>query len=103
MTTTPPPDDSDRRVVSFRRGSLFARRPVPPSPVDDLDKYERKPEEPDDYRHRMLMNGAALVVVVLLVAAGIWIADTLALMRKNQDCVLAGRRNCIPEVPIPQR
>jgi hypothetical protein len=51
----------------------------------------------------MTMNGLALLVVVLLIAAGVWIADTLALMRKNQDCVLAGRRNCIPEVPIQAR
>lgn len=102
--TTPAPDEPERRVLKFRRGNLFAPSPSPPpSPVADLDKYERSADEGDDYRHRMTMNGLALLVVVLLIAAGIWIADTLALMRKNQDCVLAGRRNCIPEVPIQAR
>jgi hypothetical protein len=89
--------EPNRRVLPFRpRGSLFAR-PVPrPSPVEDLGKYERGPDEPDDYRHRMLMNGLAFGVTVLLVMAGIWIADVMAQMRKNQDCVLMGRPGCTP-------
>jgi hypothetical protein len=62
---------------------------------DDLSKYEHG-DEPDDYRHRMLMNGAAALVVALLIGAGLWIADTMATMRKNQDCVLSGRRGCTP-------
>ena len=100
--TTSGPDDPDRRVLKFRRGSPFTR-PTPPAPANDLDKYERRPDEPDDYRHRMMMNGAAALFVVLLIVAGVWIADTLALMRKNQDCVLSGRRSCIPEVPVQPR
>ena len=42
------------------------------------------------------MNGAALLVVLLLTVVGIWIANTMAEMRKNQDCVLSGRRDCTP-------
>ncbi len=72
----------------------------PPSPVDDLGKFERA-GEPDDFRHRMKMNGLALAVTVVLVLAGIWIADTMAQMRKNQDCVLTGRPGCTPvNVPV---
>jgi hypothetical protein len=52
----------------------------------------------------MRMNAAAIIVLALLVAAGVWIANTMAEMQKNQDCVLQGRRNCAPiEVPSLDR
>ena len=84
--------DSDRRVVNFHRG-----RPAqpPPAPVEDLAKYERA-ERPDDYRHRMIVNVVAFLFVVGLIGAGLWLADTMARMRKDQDCVLSGRRGCTP-------
>jgi len=82
------------RVVSFRRRSGRAGISSP-SPVQDLAKYERS-EDPDDYRHRMLMNGAALLVVLVLMGIGLWLAETMANMRKNKDCVLSGRRGCTP-------
>ena len=86
--------DSDHRVVSFRRGGA---RPRPPAtaPVEDLTKYERD-EGSDDYGHRMIVNIAAFIFVVALIGAGVWLADTMASMRKNQDCVLSGRRGCSP-------
>ena len=100
---------SENRVVDFRDAA--ARRAeaerlkheAAASPVADLKKFQHVPE-PDDYRHRMITNVAALVFVVLLVIGGVWIADTLATMRKNQDCVLSGRRGCTPvDVPISPR
>ena len=96
-----PPGESERRVLPFRRrGSLFAVNRPRPSPVQDLDKFER-PEGEDDYRHRMIMNMMAAAVVILLIAAGIWIANSIAMLRKNQDCVLSGKRNCNPPVEVP--
>jgi|SRR5687768_6487860 hypothetical protein len=97
--------ESDRRVLPFRpRGSLFARPTSRPSPVEDLGKYERAPEEPGEYRHRMRMNALAFCVTILLVMTGIWIADVMAQMRKNQDCVLMGRPGCTPvQAPPLQR
>src|SRR5262245_35128458 len=72
------------------RGPVTDRPPTRPvSLIKDIGRYERVGEE-DDYRHRMLMNGLALAVCVFLVAAGIWLANTMAEMRKNQDCVLSG-------------
>jgi hypothetical protein len=72
--------------------------------VPDLEKYERTPEEPDDFRHRMLMNGLGLAVTVALIVAGLWIADVMAHMRKDQDCVLTGRLGCTPiDVPVQAR
>jgi hypothetical protein len=44
----------------------------------------------------MIVNVAAFAVVAALIGAGLWLADTMATMRKNQDCVLSGRRGCTP-------
>ena len=90
--------------MPFRpRGSQFVRS-VPPPVVPNLEKYERAPEEPDDFRHRMLMNGLGLAVTIVLIVAGLWIADVMAHMRKDQDCVLTGRKGCTPiDVPAPVR
>ena len=63
-------------------------------PPADLSRFERDREEPDDFRHRMLANVAALAFTVALTAIGIWLAMSIADLRKNQDCVLMGRRDC---------
>jgi hypothetical protein len=86
--------ESERRVVSFRRDKVHGR-PPDPTPVESLAKYERS-EDSDDYRHRMMVNVAVFVFVIGLIGAALWLADTMAAMRKNQDCVLSGRRGCTP-------
>jgi hypothetical protein len=100
------------RAVEEEKGRVIKLRPylpLPPSaasprsPVDDLGKYERGGET-DDERHRMLTNLAAAGFTGLLIMAGLWIATTMADLRKNQDCVLSGRRNCADLLlPGPQR
>jgi hypothetical protein len=91
---SPSSAENGSRVVNFRRNNV--RTPPPPSaPVEDLAKYERD-ESSDDYRHRMIVNVTVFIFVVGLIGAGIWLADTMAAMRKNQDCVLSGRRGCTP-------
>lgn len=73
-----------------------------PPPIADVENYVRPRE--DDYPHRMKTNLAAFLVLALLVVCGWWLADAIAQMRKNQDCVLSGRRNCNPiEVPASRR
>ena len=99
------PSARDHRVVPFRprrpaasagRGWRWPRATQhPPPPVEGLAKYEGGRSE-DDYRHRMMVNLAALVFTVLLAGAGVWLTIQIADMRKNQDCVLSGRRNCAP-------
>ncbi len=89
---SPSPQDAGR-VVKFPRGAAAARPASPPPPVADLGKFERGAET-DDYRHRMWVNAAALVFVVALIGAGLWLADSMARMLRNQNCVLAGHRNC---------
>ncbi|MEH2527208.1 MULTISPECIES: hypothetical protein [unclassified Bradyrhizobium] len=65
-----------------------------PPAANDLSRYERPRDEGDDFRHRMLANIAALAFTVALTAIGIWLAVSIADLRKTQDCVLMGRRDC---------
>lgn len=96
------------RVIRFRprgaspsgwRWPLQRSRPDE-TPVTDLTKYESAKGE-DDYRHRMTMNALALVAVTILVVVGVWLAISIADMRKAQDCYLQGGRNC-NQLVIPQ-
>lgn len=100
--TGPDSSEHEGQILPFRRrGSLLVHNAPRPPLVPDLSKFEETREEPDDFKHRMLMNALGLVVIVLLIAGGIWIADVMAKMRKDQDCALIGRRNCAPiDVPV---
>jgi len=106
MTPDDPQHGPDRgRILPFQRRGQRPAAPGPsgnqPPPVEDVGKYARGGADDDDYRHRMKANAAALIVVVVLIICGIWIADTIAQMRKNQDCVLSGRRGCTPVQVTP--
>jgi hypothetical protein len=69
--------------------------------ANDLSRYERPREEPDDFRHRMLANIAAFAFTVALTAIGIWLAMSIADLRKTQDCVLMGRHDCARISVVP--
>jgi len=94
--------DDEHVVLKFRpRTSAHppGRRedPAPAHPLpaaNALSRYERPREEPDDFRHRMLANVAALAFTIALTAIGIWLAMSIADLRRTQDCVLMGRRDC---------
>jgi hypothetical protein len=102
---TPLKNEEKGRVLPFRPRATrswndkLRLRDQPRSPVADLSKYSRGPEA-DDYRHRMMMNLFAFLVLSLIVYCGVWIADNMAQRAKDQDCVLIGRTNCTP-VPVP--
>jgi len=69
------------------------------APVEGVEKYASA-GEPDNYRQRMINNGLGFLACVALVVIGIWIANTMAEMRRKQDCVLSGRRDCA-SIPAP--
>jgi hypothetical protein len=96
------PDEERGRVLPFvsRRAAGGSRNSRRDLPVEDVGKYASDGEE-DDFRHRMKTNAVAFLVVVLLVVCGYWLADTMAQMRKDQDCVLSGRRGCTPVTVAP--
>jgi hypothetical protein len=86
----------------------FQRRRQPPSLVssaspparqnadDDFARYEQEREERIDDRQRMRMNMIAAAIVVVLIGTGVWIADTISVTGKLEDCALQGRTNCAP-------
>ena len=105
-TQRPITSDDEHRVLKFRPRTLAhppGRRGAPANQApaqdtrqepDDLSRYEQDRSEPDDFRHRMLANVAAFAFTVALTAIGIWLAMSIADLRKTQDCVLMGRRDC---------
>jgi hypothetical protein len=110
----PSPTRETAQVLKFERRPGPGRPPLPrlrpvapeqpgAEPIDDFAQFEAD-EGPIDYRHRMLMNVIAVAVVTVLVGVGVWLADTIAAMERDQDCVLQGRQNCAPIiVPAPRR
>lgn len=46
--------------------------------------------EPDNRRGAV----AGLIIAVVLLAIGIWLAHDLTAASKMQDCVMSGRTNC---------
>jgi len=95
------PDDEMGRVLPFRQSARPPRAKPDEPPVEGLDKFAQG-GEPDDYRQRMINNGLALAALLILGGIGVWLATSIAELRKNQDCVLSGRRDCAPMV-VPQR
>ena len=99
-TQQPIASEEEHRVLKFQPRTL-AHPPGRPGDQEhprqepnDLARYERDRNEPDDFRHRMLANVAAFAFTVALTAIGIWLAMSIADLRKTQDCVLMGRRDC---------
>jgi hypothetical protein len=106
-TQRPIATEEEHRVLQFRPrhsahpptfGGNMNAQPRPQhnslEPLD-LSRYERPREEPDDFRPRMLANIAAFAFTVALTAIGIWLAMSIADLRRTQDCVLMGRRDCV--------
>jgi hypothetical protein len=107
MTPQEPLRSEERgRVLPFRPRAGRSRndkllRQQARSPVPDLSRFYRRPED-EDYGHRMLMNALAFAVLLVMIFFGVWIADNMTQRAKDQDCVLLGRTNCAP-IPVPPR
>ena len=96
------PDDGEHRVLKFvPRNSAALRDTADHAAAEDLSRYEQPRDEADDFRHRMIANAAAFALTALLVGIGIWLAIGIADLRKTQDCVLMGRRDCARIAPPP--
>ena len=76
-----------RKAWCCRSGGARSRaRKATGAPVEGLEKYAET-SEPDDYRQRMINNVLAFVFCILLVAAGVWLAD-----RDRRDAQESGLR-----------
>jgi hypothetical protein len=96
----PTKDEAKGRVLPVRpRASHWNAKPrlrdQSRSPVRDLSKYSREPEE-DDYSHRMFMNLLAFPVLSFIVGRGIWLADNISESNKDRDCGRISPTNCVP-------
>lgn len=60
------------------------------------------PDPGGDERDRRAANIFLLVAAVVIVGAGIWLAEAMVAARKADDCIAAGRRNCTP-IEVPPR
>ncbi|MGB6510249.1 MAG: hypothetical protein WBF07_19230 [Xanthobacteraceae bacterium] len=102
------------QVLAFRRPGQSPLSVPPPQPADnsaeasgddpsdDFTQYEQDQDEIVDYRQRALMNVIALAVLAILVSTGVWLADTITDMERDQYCMMQGRVNCAPiELPPP--
>jgi hypothetical protein len=104
LRAAPAPEEETGRVVPLR--PRLRRRAAPEGlsgrpAIEDIGKYEHGGRE-DDYRHRMLMNVLGFLTCVVLVAAGLWIANAIAELRSHQDCVFSGRHDCA-HIDVPSR
>jgi hypothetical protein len=57
------------------------------------DKPPETPEDGDNSR----TNLAAIVIVVLLLAFGVWLVNRLTAANDTLNCVASGRTNCAPQ------
>ena len=101
MSQQPTKDEESDRILPFQpRGSRSWNAKVRlqnrwRSPVRDLSKYSRGPEE-DDYAHRMFVNLLAFLVLSFIVGCGIWLADNISESNKARDCGRISPTNCVP-------
>jgi hypothetical protein len=83
--------DDDHQVIPFRRrGTPGCPSLGTPSLAANYDRDG----DPNEFRHRMWANLAAFAFTAILTAVGIWLASSIADLRKTQDCLLIGRRDC---------
>ncbi len=47
-------------------------------------------------RDRRATNIFLLVAAVVVVGVGIWLVDAMVAARRADECLSAGRRNCVP-------
>ena len=101
MASRPTKDVDKGRVLPFPASAPHSRNArlrlcdQSHSPVSDLSKFSRGPEE-DDYPHGMFMNLLAFLVLSLIVGCGIWLADNISERNKDQNCGRISRTYCVP-------
>ena len=72
--------------------------PQRPENRESAAPADKETDEGDRTVENMVLAG----FFVVLVAAGIWLLGTMADVRKAQDCVTQGRRNC-QTIEVPER
>jgi hypothetical protein len=70
-------------------------------PTDDTG--EPKPQDGNgEASERRSANIFLAVAAIILIGAGVWLVDAMISVRKADECLAAGRRNCAP-IDAPAR
>jgi hypothetical protein len=67
---------------------MLEAAPIPP--VVPSDHTMNDPEQGDNRRGAV----AGLIIAVVLLAVGVWLAHDLTAASRMQDCLMSGRTNC---------
>jgi hypothetical protein len=68
-------------------------------PADPREPQASPEQEARDHR---AANIFLLVAGVVIVGIGIWLANAMIEARRADECIAAGRRNCVP-IEVPAR
>ena len=77
------------RVLEFKRKLSAIKKDVP---ITDPVRHFEAEED----RRRMQQNLAAALIIVFLIASGIWLIDHLRVSARIAACVEAGHHDCMP-------
>jgi hypothetical protein len=69
-----------------------------------MDEPQNAQPEPyrETPRERRIANMVLLVLLLIVVGGGIWLANAMFEQRRIDDCVAQGRRNCM-QIDAPAR
>ena len=60
----------------------------------------RRPSDIEDGEARRTSASMGLIVILVLAIAGVWLVRELREKSRIEDCLMQGRRNCVPiEIP----
>jgi hypothetical protein len=80
-------------IIAFPQGSAVNRTRSDANRVRNGPDLSVRPES-DEGRHRDRVNLSAAIVVVLLIATGLWIVNSLVDTQKLHGCYASGTRYC---------
>jgi hypothetical protein len=80
--------------------SYVGTAPQPESMEPHGERPQGRPS-PVDYRQRMIVNVIALVFILFLTGASVWVVATIKDLRRTQNCLLIGRRDCAQTLLAP--
>jgi hypothetical protein len=67
-----------------------------------LDQNKPVEDEPESERERMIVNVIIAAFFIVVVGGGVWLANAMVTVRKGEECVLSGRKNCA-DISVPAR
>ena len=67
-----------------------------------VDQNKPVDDEPESERERLIVNIIIAAFFIAIVGGGVWLANAMVNVRKGEDCVLSGRKNCA-DISVPAR